>query len=76
MHCRRVLDDHHFLALQTAEGKLGDCSRAVGEETLFVGRIDPGTGHDLGAVARANAVLVIIRKSSDHVRVDNCLFDQ
>jgi hypothetical protein len=55
VHLRRVLDDPE---IDTAEAQLLDAGAAVGQETFLVSGIDPGPGDDLGAVVRADVLLV------------------
>jgi hypothetical protein len=73
---RRVLQHHHFLALEAAELKLGDGRGTIGEKTLAIGWIDPRACHDLCAVAWPDAMLVIVGEFANDIRVDEALLHE
>src|SRR5262249_22105597 len=58
VHTGPVLDDDQVPALRAAEPQLGDRARAVGQQPRAIGGVDPGPRHHLGAVHRADVVLV------------------
>ena len=58
MHLGRILYHHHVLALYAAKAQLGNRRRRVGKQARLVFRIDPGTGHHLGAVLGPNIMFI------------------
>ncbi len=76
MDARRVLDDHHRVALEAAVAELGDRGRPVGTKPLAIGVVDPGAGDDAGAVLRADVVLVEVDDRVDRVGRDQALLDE
>src|SRR2546426_192671 len=68
-----VLDD---LEIDAAEAQLLDGRRPVGEEPLLVRRVDPGPGDDLGAVVRADVLLVSADDAIDGFARDELLFHE
>ena len=69
----RVLD---HLEIDAAEAQLLDGRRPVGEEALLVVRVDPRARHDLGAVVRADVLLVGADDAVDGLARDEPLLDE
>ena len=76
MHIGRVLDDDHVVALRAAEPELGDGCGAVGQQPRPVFAVDPGAGHDLGAVERPDVVLEVRDDRVELVGVEEPVLDQ
>ena len=68
--CRRVGDDDHVVALGALEAELGDRRGAVGQQARAVLVVDPRARDDLGAVLRADVVLVELDDGVDRVGGD------
>ena len=59
-----------------SEAELPDGGSAVGEQTLFESRIDPGARHYLRAVARTDLMFVGVNQRVERGGIDQALFHQ
>ena len=66
----------HVLALAAAEAERGDRRGRVALQPVGIGRIAPGSCHDLGAVARPDLALVGLDDGVDRRRIDQPLLRQ
>ena len=76
----RVRDGAHVLSLGTGHAfgqiELRDRRRSVVDESLPEGGIDPGTGHDLGAIKRSHLSLEERQDAVHSLAGDDPLLDQ
>jgi hypothetical protein len=73
---RGVLLYHHVVTLGTRETQFGNGGRAIGQEALSVGVVDPGAGDDLRTIHGAHAVLVVLHHGVDRSGIYDPLVDQ
>jgi hypothetical protein len=76
MDRRRVLDDHHVLALHAAEAQLGNRCSTVFKQPAAIIRIGPSPRDDFGAVEWPDFFLLRRHHAIDHIGCDQPLFDQ
>src|SRR5450432_1731595 len=74
MDRRGVLDDDQTLVVDAFEAELGDCRRAVLQEPLLIGGVEPGARHHPRAVAGADLRLVGLDDEIERRRIDQALF--
>src|SRR5882757_197010 len=60
VHLRTVLHHLHVFTLTAGVAEFGDGGGRVGEETLFVGLVDPGASHYARSVARTDLGFVAV----------------
>ena len=72
----RVLDRHHVLALTADEAQGGNGGCRILAEPLAVGRIGPGFGDHLGAVARSDLDLIGLNQRINGRWIDIAFLDQ
>ncbi len=76
MDGRRVLEDRDVIVAAGRIAQRRNRRRAVGQQPLFEGWIGPGSGHDSGAVAGADLVLIEVDDRVDGGRIDQAFLRQ
>src|SRR5262249_26596879 len=76
VHRGGVLQHNDLGVLWGTEAEFGDRCGAVRQEALSVRWIDPGPGHDSGAVEWTNVLLVGAHDGVDHIRTNQPLLHQ